>query len=1011
MENNKHRPSLSFNPESLPRELKRHYISASDTEISEMLASLGMKNLGDLYNHISSDNLFTLPPDLPEELSYEDLQEHLWKISCKNKTGMSFIGDGLPDFKVPENTIEFVSNLRGLTTAYTPYQPERSQGTLIGHWIYQNAMAQLTGFEAINVSLYDRAMATYEAIVAAVRIGKRKGFKVLISRGLFPGDREVLDTLISDTQLQFLDIPLDPETGLSSITATESSIAAEASEIVAIVFPQVNNLGLIEDVDALTNLANNAGIPPIAVIDPILLAPGGLKTPAEFGEEGVTIIAGEAQHLAIPPTFGGPGLGVFGVRHNEKNSQHIRTTPGRFIGKAQDRSGRDCRVSVLSTREQHIRKDKATSNVCSNQAFLATLAGASLLVRGDDGLAAQIKKAREEALLAARQLTSIKGIDLAFPQTPFFNEILLRCQKGVLNKIFKECQEEAILAGLDVTDRSPSKESGDLWKISFSDKTDASVLINKVLQIAIKLGLGEEDDDTLPAQIESTALRALPAAIPCYTESEVHDYYQKLAELNLSPDNAIYPLGSCTMKYNPYINDWAAGLPGFTQLHPQAPESWSQGSLEVLYETEEWFKKITGLAGVTTQPVAGAQGELVGVKLIQAYHRDRGDSHRDVIFIPESAHGTNFATAAMAGLVSGRNENGELKGIVLLKSNSKGEMDFADFSQKLEQYGDRLSAIMVTNPNTCGIFESRFKEIADAVHNAGGLVYMDGANMNAIAGWVDLGAIGVDAVHNNLHKTWTIPHGGGGPGDAFVAVSERLVDFLPGVSVIKTQEGQFKTVRAPKSIGSFHRHYGNFGHKIRCYSYLCRLGREGVRRMAAIAVLSSRYLLNQLRETAPTLPALESASPRLHEFILTLSPEDFSHCESAGVPKATVIPSMGKLFLDFGYHAPTVAWPETFGLMFEPTESFTKAELDRFIEAVKAIFGLVRENPGILQTAPHFTPVDRVDEVGANRNLVVFSGVKELPPIHPNREDPLELLKTPVEKIKSRLLEQQLTTS
>ena len=283
---------------------------------------------------------------------------------------------------------------------------------------------------------------------------------------------------------------------------------------------------------------------------------------------------------------------------------------------------------------------------------------------------------------------------------------------------------------------------------------------------------------------------------------------------------------------------------------------------------------------------------------------------------------------------------------------------------------------MVTNPNTSGVFETEFRAIADLIHDVGGLVYMDGANMNAIAGWCDLGAMGVDAVHNNLHKTWTIPHGGGGPGDAIVGVSERLVPYLPGYQ-IEQKDGEYLPLRPEKSIGSFHRHWGNFAHKVRAYSYLLRLGREGVPRMSAMAVLSSRYCFEKLRHVYLTLPAGAMDIPRMHEFILTLKEDDFHRIEAAGVPRAMAVTRVGKLFLDFGFHAPTVAWPEAFGMMIEPTESYSKAELDRFCEAVLAIYRIIQERPEVLGKVPLFTPVDRVDEVEANRKLTLSEFIKE----------------------------------
>ena len=390
--------------------------------------------------------------------------------------------------------------------------------------------------------------------------------------------------------------------------------------------------------------------------------------------------------------------------------------------------------------------------------------------------------------------------------------------------------------------------------------------------------------------------------------------------------------------------------------------------------------------------------------MIQAHHRSRGESHRNVLLIPKSAHGTNFATAAMAGFVA-REENGEPAGIVLLEAAPDGRIDLADCKAKIARFGPRLAGVMITNPNTCGLFETDFRRIADEVHLAGGLVYMDGANMNAIAGWVNLAAMGVDAVHNNLHKTWTIPHGGGGPGDAIVAVSERLKDFVPGHQIEK-QNGKFVAVKAAQSIGSIHRHWGNFAHKVRAYAYLLRLGREGVRRMSAVAVLASRYLYAKLGAHYGSLPAGEGAAkqPRMHEFILTLAPEDFARLTKIGIPTAAVIPRVGKLFLDFGFHAPTVAWPEAFGLMIEPTESYTKAELDRFADAVLAILKLVRERPEVLKGAPYFTPVDRVDDVAAHRALVLSEPLRALPWVHPNRVSPRELATLPVAEIAARVI-------
>lgn len=960
-----------------------------------MLATTGDSQLRDLFTHIPEEVQYREPLDLPEEMEYEALRQHLLEISQKNQPVISFLGDGLPQYRVTE-IVPYVSNIRNLTTAYTPYQPERSQGTLMTHWIYQCLMSQLTGFEAINSSLYERATALYEALCVGLRL-KKSATTVIVSKGIYPGDLEVLHTLFRDTAYHLLEAPLDETTGTLDLNALETLIQEGGNTLGALAFPQINTFGNLEDVDALTDLGHRYDLKVIAIIDPMTLATGGLKPPSEFGQKGADMLVGEGQHLAIGPNFGGPGLGVFGIRYNDTVKNDIRQTPGRFTGKSMDELGRECRVMVLSTREQHIRKEKATSNICSNQAFLATLAGAAILERGEQGMQAANDAGKQQAQRAFSRLSGIHGIRPAFASTPFFNELTLETSAPV-QVVHQQLREQGIQAGVEVSGRFNSR-SGHFLKISFTDWQDAGDL-DKLVNALQSLGLPAFSDQQAiePTTIPARYLRQKPVGLPQFPAEEIRAYYDKLGNLNISPDIGCYPLGSCTMKYNPLINDWAAGLPGFTNIHPQAPLQDIQGSLEILYQTQEWFKAITGLAGLTTQPVAGAQGELVGLKMFQAYHRSRGDEQRNLILIPKSSHGTNFATAAMAGF-DGNNGSG----IVLLDADESGQVDMESFHRKVEEFGPRISGIMITNPNTGGIFESRFKEIADKIHEVGGLVYMDGANMNAIAGWIHLGRMGVDAIHNNLHKTWTIPHGGGGPGDAIVAVSHRLVDFLPGYQVAKSDDG-FTLHKAPQSIGSFHRHWGNFAHKVRCYTYLRRLGNEGVRRMSAVAVLSARYLLERFRKHFPTLPVSATQVPRMHEFILTLEDSLFKKLEANGTPKASAIPRFGKLFLDFGFHAPTVAFPEVFGLMIEPTESYRKSELDRFADAVLAMKELVEEHPGILTSVPLFTPVQKIDEVAANRTPTLFEPLTSLPEIHLKQVAPAELLELPIPEITAKVL-------
>ncbi len=990
---------LPYNPKKLKRELTKYYISSTKAEQAQMLQTVKLKELKDLYAHIPDDVKFDKAPYVTEELGYNDLIGHVEALASKNKLKTCFIGDGLKNYKVSE-IVPYVCDLRGLTTAYTPYQPERSQGTLNTLWIYSSTMSMLTGFEAINASFYDRSTTLFEAIQTATRIVKGSD-TALICESIYPGDIEVLKTHAKETGLKIVTIPTDKETGITNGEVAKKMALELGSRLACIAFAQVNNFGNLEDVHELTDLCSELKVQSIALIDPILLATEGLIPPVEYGskKQGANMLVGEGQHLAIAPNFGGPGLGIFGIRYNENNKLDIRSTAGRFIGKAKDADGKDCLCMVLSTREQHIRREKATSNICSNQSFIATAAGAAILARGEDGMTEAALTGRDYALQMAQVLTQFKGVKLAFESTPFYNEFTLSLPVKV-SDLQKKAAAANIQLGVDVSNRL--NDGRELLFLSFFDVHNDEDL-EKLENFFKEHFEAEENDEFLP-EIPENFLRTSKVGLPNLEIDELKEFYQKLADLNVSPDDNIYPLGSCTMKYNPYINDYAASLKGFTDVHPQAPIEDAQGCLEILYEIQEMFKSITGLPAVTTQPVAGAQGELVGLKLFQAYHRNNGEADsRNILLIPRSAHGTNPATASMAGFET-KTIDGTQYGIVTIEADKHGEIDFELLKAAVEKYNKRIAGVMVTNPNTSGLFETCFKKMAELIHGVGGLVYMDGANMNAIAGWIDLNKMGVDAVHNNLHKTWTIPHGGGGPGDGIVAVSHRLIDYLPGIQVTKDQSGSFAVTKAPKSIGSFHRHFGNFAHKVRAYTYIKSLGSIGTREMSAIAVLSARYLHEKLKSTFPSLPEGCDSEIRMHEFILTLTKDTFARIEAGGTPKAQSIAKVGKLFLDFGLHAPTVAFPEIYGLMIEPTESYSLAELDRFVDVVNAIFELINETPHVLRSAPHFTPIRKVDEVEANKALTFKEELHKLPTLFANVIDPIKLSKMSITDINHAIL-------
>ncbi|MFM7209607.1 MAG: glycine dehydrogenase, partial [Verrucomicrobiota bacterium] len=528
---------LPFDPTKLPRELARHYVPASDKDIREMFAAVGSKDFPDLYSHIDPAVLFKSAPDLPEELSYEALADSMEELSSRNNVRTAFMGDGLQAYRVHE-IVGHVCSIRNLTTSYTPYQPERSQGTLITHWLYQSAMAQLTGFEAVNSSLYDRASALFESAVCAVRMGDAEADTVLVAGNLLPSDLEVLRTHIEGTSVKLAFLPADEDTGRIAPGEVKEAAGRLGRSLAAFIFPQVNALGLLEDVDALTDACADAGIRAVAVVDPMLLATGGLKPPSAYGRKGADIVVGEGQHLAIGPNFGGPGLGLFAVRHNAEKKNEVRETPGRFVGKAKDGSGRDCIVMVMSTREQHIRKDKATSNICSNQAFIETIAGAAVLARGEKGMAESCAAGRDLAHRAAARLHAVPGLRVCYAKEVFWNEFCLMLPESAASVIAKG-RAAGLHVGVDVTGRTPC--GCHLLKVSFSDVqsvADADRLVAFFEGLYGKAGT----PTSLPA-IPARLLREGPVGLPSFTLAELKDYYLRLGELNVSPDTGCFPLG------------------------------------------------------------------------------------------------------------------------------------------------------------------------------------------------------------------------------------------------------------------------------------------------------------------------------------------------------------------------------------------------------------------------------------------------------------------------------------
>ncbi|MCY4643718.1 MAG: glycine dehydrogenase, partial [Bacteriovoracales bacterium] len=538
------------------KELAPHYIRIEEGDRKAMLTDLGLDRLDDVFSHIDDSLQFSKAPDIGPELSYREVMNTMEEIASQNCPRPSFIGDGLKSYSIPGICAK-VAEIRGLSTAYTPYQPERSQGTLMSLWIYASALSKLTGLEAVNASLYDRATCLFEAIATAKRMGQGEG-PALICGPLYPGDREVLTTLAQETSLSFVFLPHDGRTGRCGPKAFEKLLIQEKP--FAVVFSQVNALGILEDVDVLTDLTHKAKALALALIDPVHLCSRGLKPPSEFGQEGADIIVAEGQHLCLAPNFGGPGLGVFGMRFPGRQKGAIRSAPGRLVGEGKDRRGRPCKSIVLSTREQHIRREKATSNICSNQSFVATMAGAALLAKGDEGLNDSLTLSRTRALEAFERLGRLEGLSPTYPESPFWNEWVLDLGRDC-DEVIEKARLQGLHLGVNVSKRVGDGRNHHLM-VFFNDiqtQEDMTAFF-QFFETHFDSSPSERSGHSGPKAwpIPKNLLRKGSVELPRYGEEKLLDYYQKLGEQNVSPDQAVYPLGSCTMKYNPLLNDYAA---------------------------------------------------------------------------------------------------------------------------------------------------------------------------------------------------------------------------------------------------------------------------------------------------------------------------------------------------------------------------------------------------------------------------------------------------------------------
>jgi glycine dehydrogenase len=922
----------------------RRHIGPSETELTAMLHVVGAATLDDVAGKtvpasIRSNEALDLPPPMDEAATIAELRV----LAAQNTSNKSLIGMGYHGTVTPPVILRNVLENPGWYTAYTPYQAEIAQGRLEALLNFQTLICELTGMPIANASLLDEATAAAEAMAMAHALSKTKSNVLAVATDLHPQTLAVLATRAKPLGITLVSI------------APGDTAAAGAANPFALLLQYPGTTGALRDLSEEITAAHDAGALAIVATDPLALA---LLTPP--GEMGADIVVGSAQRFGVPMGFGGPHAGFFATRDAFK-----RAMPGRLVGVSLDAAGQPAMRLALQTREQHIRREKATSNICTAQVLLAVIAGFYAAWHGPEGL----RRIARRVSLQARMLADCAGrAGLRVRHDSFFDTIVV------------EGADDLIARAADAG-----------FNVRRVDDTGVGIALDETVtrgdMVALAGLLGAELGDAV-ASIPAALLRGsafLQQAVfrQYHAEHEMLRYLKRLEDKDIALNRSMIPLGSCTMKLNATAEMIAITLPGFADIHPFAPADQTAGYLTLIRRLESWLCAATGFAAVSLQPNAGSQGEYAGLLVIRAWHESRGEAHRDVCLIPSSAHGTNPASAAMAGLK-----------VVVVGCDRDGNVDLADLRAKAAKHADRLAALMVTYPSTHGVFEGAIRDICAVVHGNGGQVYMDGANMNAQVGLTSPASIGADVCHLNLHKTFCIPHGGGGPGVGPIGVAAHLTGFLPN-HPLRDDAGPATGI-GPVSAAPF----GSALILPISYAYIRMMGPGGLKRATEVAILSANYIANRLRESYPILYAGPGGMVA-HECIID--------CRGFAAEAGVQVEDIAKRLQDFGYHAPTMSWPVAGTLMIEPTESESKAELDRFCDAMIAIraeiaaIGAGRldraDNP--LKQAPHTTrevmadvwthaysrsqaafplpwvaaskywpPVKRVDNVYGDRNLV-----------------------------------------
>lgn len=891
--------------------IDRH-LGPRSADAEQMLETLGYSSLDALMDAVVPSQIrLDGELQLPAPLSEHEALSKIAGYAAKNKVLAQMIGAGYYDAVTPAVLRRNILENPGFYTSYTPYQAEISQGRLEALLNFQNTVMELTGLEIANSSLLDEASAVAEAAVMMHRANRK------VKNGFFAIDSRCLPQVISVTRgrAEMLGIPF---------VITDFSEGLPEGDLYGIVLAYPGNEGDIRDIEPLIKAAKERNALVTVVAD--LLALTLLKSPGELGAD---IAVGNTQRFGLPFFFGGPHAAYMAVHKGME-----RTMPGRLVGVSKDSAGKPAYRLALQTREQHIRREKATSNICTAQALLAIVAGAYAMYHGPEGLRAIANRLHTNA---ARVATALKSAGYGIAHDTFFDTVVVEAAGRA-----DELVAKALEAGVNIR-RFDENRIG----ISVGESHGEELLKGLVEALGGTLGEADAQYD-LPAELLRTDdYMQHPIFHKYRSETEMMRYLRHLADKDLALDRTMIPLGSCTMKLNAAAEMEPISWPEFANIHPLVPENQAEGWHELIKDLSEWLVAITGYDAISLQPNSGATGEYAGLRAIRSFHEANGDHERDTVLIPLSAHGTNAASAALAGL--------KVAGVA---TAADGSIDVDDLKAKIEKYGPKVAGIMITYPSTHGVFEEQVAEVCQLVHEAGGQVYLDGANLNAQMGFAQPGKFGGDVSHLNLHKTFSIPHGGGGPGVGPLAVREHLAKFLPGDAYRADAEGKLPNDAALPISQAF---FGSAGVLPISWMYIAMTGAQGLKDSSQYAVLNANYIAKKLNDKYPVLYTGPGGLVA-HECILDLRQlTDQSHVTAEDVCKR---------LMDFGFHAPTLAFPVPGTLMVEPTESESKEELDRFIEAMETIYdeiievaeGKVAVEDSVLRNAPHTVDVVSADE-------------------------------------------------